>query len=186
MQMTSWEVEVAGSSFSRLLDRSSVCRWRRPHGKTEGKDTRQLDDRSRWTIREDKSMNQSSSSQGSCRQLQQTLTACRHRWEKLLLLLSFAVMLFCRSDLFSIHAGLFLKCESQQVFTEGWMVHEHVGGEPCSILQQELSDVLLSCNTKRTTQSETITSVNMFCKSWLSFYPFTPEGVKISSLITSV
>lgn len=86
VQMTSWEVRVAGSSFSRLLDRSRVCRWRRPQGNTEGKATKQLEDRSRWTIREDKSMNQSSSNQASCRSLQQTLTVCRHKREQLLLL----------------------------------------------------------------------------------------------------
>lgn len=83
--MTSWEVRVSGSSFSRFLDRSRVCRRRSPQGNTEGKATRQLDDRSRWTIREDKSMNQSSSNQGSCRLLQQTLTVYRHTREQLLL-----------------------------------------------------------------------------------------------------
>lgn len=74
VQMISWEVDVAGSSFSRLLDRSRVCRWRRPQGNTEGKAAKEFEDRSRWTIREDRSMNQSSSNQGSCRLLQQTLT----------------------------------------------------------------------------------------------------------------
>lgn len=77
-QMTSWEVWAAGSSFSRLLERSIDCRWRRPQGTTEGRAVRQLDDRSRCVIRDDRSMNQSSSNQGSCRPLQNTLTACTH------------------------------------------------------------------------------------------------------------
>lgn len=75
-QMTSWEVRAAGSSFSRLLDRSIVCSCRRPQGTTEGRAVRQLDDRSRCVIRDDRSMNQSSSNQGSCRSLHNTLTAC--------------------------------------------------------------------------------------------------------------
>lgn len=77
-QMTSWEVWAAGSSFSRLLERSIDCRWRRPQGTTEGRAVRQLDDRSRCVIRDDRSMNQSSSNQGSCRPLQNTLTSCTH------------------------------------------------------------------------------------------------------------
>lgn len=77
-QRTSWDVWAAGSSFSRLLVRSRVCRWMRPQGTTEGRAARQLDDRSRWVIRDETSMNQSSSNQGSCRPLQHTPTACMH------------------------------------------------------------------------------------------------------------
>lgn len=68
-------------------------------------------------------------------------------------------MLFWRTGLFSIHGGIFLKSESEQVFSEGWMVHEHVGGESCSTLQQELGYILTTCNTKHTTQSQTMTMI---------------------------
>lgn len=59
------------------------------------------------------------------------------------------MFLWC-TDLFSVHGGLLLNPESEQVFAEGWMVHEHVGGESCSILQQELGNVLITCNAKHT------------------------------------
>ncbi|TNN75317.1 hypothetical protein EYF80_014364 [Liparis tanakae] len=101
--MTPWEFSASGSSFSRLLDRSRVSRWMRPQGTTEGSAARLLDDRSRWVIREETSMNQSSSSQGSCRALQLTVTTTH--------LLSFCV-------------GGFLEFESEEVFAESRVVHE--------------------------------------------------------------
>lgn len=39
------------------------------------------------------------------------------------------------------------------MFTKGWVVHEHIGGESCSVLQQELSYVLITCNTKLTSHT---------------------------------
>lgn len=168
-QMTSWEVWAAGSSFSRLLERSMDCRWRRPQGTTEGRAVRQLDDRSRCVIRDDRSMNQSSSNQGSCRPLQSTPTACAHvdirskpstiesyfrgqrrdsgtisfsvwsSWISASLPEGVSATPAPSAHLFFLGAWGFLYFLSEKVFAEGWVVHQSVGGKPCSLLQQEVS-----------------------------------------------
>lgn len=81
LQMISCDDAGVGSSRSWLWERLRERRCIRPQGTTDGNEHRQLWDRSRTVIRDDTSMNQSRSNQGSFSPDQSTWTACgRGKW----------------------------------------------------------------------------------------------------------
>lgn len=87
-QMISSELWTLGRSLSWLSLKFNFCKLRSPHGSTDGREVRQLEEMSSSLIWQEMSMNQSRSTQGNRRPDHFTHTPCKNKYRHYVILYS--------------------------------------------------------------------------------------------------